>query len=294
MPPRTQTLCRARRLVAQIRKASGICDRLGAQASEIEMSGRSAGNLRFFWAMLLGFSGLAWLLKTPRLWPLAALPALVWCGLSSVATYASVTRLKPWLSLKLHGFPPLLGDATSWLITVLSAAVAIWLALLITPPLSGPALERIVLAVENSHGAKARAALPFLVEVWCGVRAMVVGFALVMPLLIASLLLDFFAPFLAPLSTAIKLLSTTLGLAWTLLDYPLTLRGMRMRARFRLLGEHWSATLGFGLGLLPFFWLPCCQLLSLPVGVIAATLFCLQALSEPPAPPQFEGSAIPS
>ncbi len=258
------------------------------------MSERSTSNLGFFWAMLLGFSGFSWLLKSVRVWPLAALPALIWCGLSGVGAFASVSFFEPWLAAKVAHFPSLLGSTAAWLLTVVAVALAVWLALLITPPLSGPALERIVLAVEQSHGVAPRAAQSFVAELWCGVRAMLVGFALVTPLFAASLLLDLVAPFLAPLSVALKLLGTTLGLSWSLLDYPLTLRGMRIRQRFALLAREWRATLGFGLGMVPFFWLPCCQLASLPVGVAAAALFCLRASSEPALSAQLEGTAIPS
>jgi uncharacterized protein involved in cysteine biosynthesis len=137
--------------------------------------------------------------------------------------------------------------------------------------LSGPALERVVSAAEREIGAPPRAKLSFLTEAWCSARSLFVGLLLVFPLLIACLALDLLVPVLAPLSTALKLFATALGLSWSLLDYPLTLRNLRMRARLLLFRRRIGAVLGFGAALAPLFWLPCCQLISLPAGVAAAT-----------------------
>ncbi|HEV8247696.1 MAG TPA: EI24 domain-containing protein [Polyangiaceae bacterium] len=222
--------------------------------------------------MMLVFSAFSWLLKNPRVWPVAAVPALIWCALSLLALTSGVLWLEPWLAARVPSSVPALTTGAAWTLTLLGSVLASWLALLLTPALSGPALERIVAAVERDIGAPERASMSWFAEVGCGLRAMLVGFALVTPLILASLLLDAFAPVLAPLSVALKLLATSLGLSWGLLDYPLTLRGMRVRQRLSLVHGHWRSVLGFGLGLLPFFWFPCCQLVSLPVAVAAATM----------------------
>ena len=57
----------------------------------------------------------------------------------------------------------------------------------------------------------------------------------------------------------------------SLFDYPLTLRGSGFRARLALLRANPLCFLGFGLTFALVFWLPCCGVLLLPVGVAAAT-----------------------
>jgi hypothetical protein len=82
----------------------------------------------------------------------------------------------------------------------------------------------------------------------------------------------------------------SLWVAYALFDYPQSLRGFPIRARFRLLRQALAPALGFGLGCSALFWLPCATPLVLPVGVIAASeLFCRilranPALDQGPAP----------
>ena len=56
-----------------------------------------------------------------------------------------------------------------------------------------------------------------------------------------------------------------------LFDYPLTLRGIGSRERFRFMSRHFSVVLGFGCAFSLVFWLPCLGILMLPVGAAAAT-----------------------
>lgn len=243
----------------------------------------------FFSTVLLGFSGFSWLLQHPRAWPAAAVPGLLWSLLSSLGVTASVLWLKPWLAGVVPQWSGAIASFATWSLTVLAGAAAVWLALLLTPPLSAPALERIVAHVEAEVGAPPRQPQGFLAELWCGLRAMLVGLALVTPVVLVAVLLDVLLPPLAPLWIAIKLLAGAFGLSWGLLDYPLTLRGVRVRERLGLMRRHAGAVMGFGLGMLPFFWLPCCVFVSLPVGVAAATLLYAELARGAQEP-----SAIPS
>jgi len=230
--------------------------------------------------MMLGFSGFCWLLQNPGAWPAAAVPALIWSALSAGAVSVSVHWLepwllewiKPWLTGVLPSWSDGLSSAGAWAITVLAGALAVWAVLLLTPTLSAPALERIVIRVEADAGLPAHQSQGFFAEFWCGLRATIFGFVLVSAVLLVTLILDSVAPVLAPLWFTIKALAAAFGMSWGLLDYALTLRGRRVRERIALMRRHAPAVLGFGLGMLPFFWLPCCLLISLPVGVVAATL----------------------
>jgi uncharacterized protein involved in cysteine biosynthesis len=249
------------------------------QGSEITPRARKPPRLGFWSGARAVFDGFSWLVKTPAIWPAALVPTLVWTVLAAGAVYASVYHLEPWLSARLPEIAYGVTRVAAWLLTALAGLFGAWLAFLLTPPLSGPALERVVAAVELEIGAPPRAPLSFVTETWCSVRSLVAGFLLVLPLLVVCLLLDLLVPLLAPLSTALKVFATALGLSWSLLDYPLTLRNLRMRTRFALFKRRFEPVLGFGAALAPLFWLPCCQLLSLPAGVAAAT-FLYQRLLE--------------
>jgi CysZ protein len=85
------------------------------------------------------------------------------------------------------------------------------------------------------------------------------------------LVVDFVVPAAAIVTTPLKILVTALMVAWNLIDYPLTLRGMRVRERLALVRLEWRSFLGFGFGFAAAFWIPCCGVILLPVGVVAAT-----------------------
>ena len=249
------------------------------QGSEITPRDRKLTEPGFWSGAVAVFNGFSWLVRTPAIWPAALVPSLVWTLLATVAVYGSVHFLEPWLSAHLPQVAYGVTRAAAWVLTAMAGLFGAWIALLLTPPLSGPALERVVSAAEREVGAPPRAKLSFLTEAWSSARSLFAGLLLVFPLLIACLLLDVLVPVLAPLSTALKLFATALGLSWSLLDYPLTLRNLRMRARLALFKRRVGPVLGFGAALAPLFWLPCCQLISLPAGVAAAT-FLYQRLLE--------------
>ena len=91
------------------------------------------------------------------------------------------------------------------------------------------------------------------------------------PLLAVLWVVDLILPLVAVVTLPLECVVVSAALAWNLFDYPLTLRGMRMRDRLALLNQHWRPTLGFGLTFSVLFWIPCFGVVLLPVGVVAAT-----------------------
>jgi CysZ protein len=69
----------------------------------------------------------------------------------------------------------------------------------------------------------------------------------------------------------LQALPLALGLAWNLLDYPLTLHGVRVRERWALLRRAPLSILGFGFCLAAVSMIPGAALLLLPAGVVGAT-----------------------
>jgi len=221
------------------------------------------------------FKGIGFVFTTPRIWPYAAVPALILISMASVLVWIAVS----WVAPAVEGW---LGEPASWygqigvtLATVLSAilvgGLGVLLALALTPPLSGPALERIVAEKERQLGVPPREPHSFLSEMWCGLRAQLFAASFAVPLLIALWIVDLLLPPAAVITSPLKFLVAAFALAWNLFDYPLTLRGMRMRRRYRLLTSYKRATLGFGTAFALLFFVPCFGVLMLPVGVAAAT-----------------------
>jgi len=226
------------------------------------------------------FSGFGFLLRTPGSWPYALVPALLLITLAGSATWVSIHFVQPafegWFGAPTSWWGRLGAGVVSWLGALLAAALGVLIALAVTPPLSGPALERIVALQEREIGAPPRESLGFLAEMWCGLRAQVAAAMFAGPLLLLLWVIDLaFAP-AAVVTIPLKFLIAAFALAWNLFDYPLTLRGIGVRQRLRLVKAHKAALFGFGLGFALLFWLPCLGVLLLPVGVAAATKLAWQ------------------
>jgi CysZ protein len=229
-----------------------------------------------FWAGAASvFRGVAFLFRTPAAWLPAMVPATVLLAFTAVFVWLSVSQVEPlvasWLPSPREWYAKLGVEFLSWLAAALAALLGFVLALAVTPPLSSPALEKVVALRERDLGVPERPPLGFWQEVWCGLKAQVSVALLAGPVLVLLWLLDLLFPIAAVVTVPIKCVVVSAALAWNLFDYPLTLRGVRMRGRLALINAHWRPTLGFGLAFSVLFWIPCSSVLLLPVGVVAAT-----------------------
>lgn len=229
----------------------------------------------------LGFSGGARTLfsafrrvaGTPTCWPYALVPSLVLTLLAGTAVASVFAYARPALDSALGTVTSVewFNELLVWVAVLGSALLSIFAALIITTPLSAPALERLVAQTERALGVPERAPLGFVREMWCGLRAQAAPLLWTVPAWLALLLVDAVAPFLAPLTFALRAVLTSVGVAWALFDYPLTLRGVGIRQRLSLLRRCAKPVLGFGAAFALLFWLPCCGIAFLGVGVVGAT-----------------------
>jgi CysZ protein len=216
---------------------------------------------------LAPFGAISSLWRAPRAWPLVLVPFGLLLLIEGGLLLLWWRYLKSWLVGSLAGAGDLAATAAAWASLIPLLALG-WFSV---PVLSAPALEGIVGIVERDLGAPARAPLGLLTELWCGLQAMLLSLSFSLPLIIGLSLLGLLVPPLLVVTTPLKLLIGVLGVAWSLFDYPLTLRGVRVRQRLQFIRRNFAAVLGFGAAFFLLFWLPCFGLLMLPVGVAGAT-----------------------
>lgn len=223
------------------------------------------------------FSGLGFVLARPRSWPWAAVPTLVLTTLVVALVWASVALVQPavrgWLGsdAEIGGLVAFGSELVAWLAALLSALAGVLLALAVTPPLSSPALEKIVGLQEHELDVPEREPLGLWAEVWCGLRAQAFAALFALPILVVLWLAELVFPAAAVVTVPLGFVVVSLSMAWNLFDYPLTLRNVRMRDRFTLVRAHPRVCLGFGMAFALLFWIPGCGVLLLPIGVAAAT-----------------------
>jgi uncharacterized protein involved in cysteine biosynthesis len=174
-------------------------------------------------------------------------------------------------------------DILAWLATLVSIALGALIALALTPPLSGPALEKIVAFRERDLAIPQRPPQSFWLEMWCGLKAQAFAAMLAIPCLTILWVVEVLLPAAAVVTVPLKLLVASLSMAWNLFDYPLTLRGVRMCDRFLLMSRYTRASLGFGAAFAALFFIPCFGILMLPAGVAASTDLVWRLLRSDPS-----------
>jgi CysZ protein len=237
-------------------------------------------DLAFFDGAFAILRGARFLWTTPASWPLAAVPGVI-CTLLCVLSIAGAIHYVPQLLAAL--WPSLetqLGDFGAGLLRVvfslIGALLGVFVATFVTPPLSAPALERLVLLRERSLGVDSRPAAGFIREFWCALQAQLVALAIGAPLFALLWVVTLLAPPAAVVTVPLKFLVLALSVAWSLLDYPLSLRGVALRDRLRRLRAQAPRVLGFGAAMALLFAVPLLPLVLLPAAVAAAAEISLE------------------
>ena len=230
------------------------------------------------------FSAWRRLAATPSSWPFVLAPAVLFLLLSVSFIYLILEHGRGVLLDALGSFTSRawLKETLGWLGVALSSSLALLLALVLATPLSAPALEQLVSRTEAELGAAPRPKIGFFAEIWCGIRAQAAPLALTLPAWLVLFLLDVLVPILAPLTLILRALIAGLGIAWTLIDYPLTLRGVPIRKRLALFRRAPLAVLGLGAAFQLLFLIPGCGLFCLGFGVVAATELIHTLLAQDP------------
>jgi CysZ protein len=166
------------------------------------------------------------------------------------------------------------GGVWMWLLQILATIVFIifsaLLGLGLAQPASGPALEAIVRRTEKKLGYPEHEPTPFLTDIArsAGSAALGIGGALTV---VIALTLVGFIPGAVIVTVPLKIIATALFLAWDVIDYPLSVRGVKLGQRLAFVARNFKAVAGFAVGLGLVAMIPCGILLILPVGVIGAT-----------------------
>jgi CysZ protein len=242
--------------------------------------------LTTFGAIDAFFGGIGFILTTPRMWPLAAVPGAVLTILVIGLTALGVWGAAESSALLFGQDRGIWGSIGYWILTVLLALIALLIALVLAlalaEPLSAFALERISAAQQRALTGFAPHSPSLFATVWLSLCC--VSFSIVLGgLALATLfLVDFFFPPATIVTVPLKMLVCSWMIAWNLLDYPLGLRGMGLLARMKWVGRNFGAFTLFG-----FLWamvavVPGIILVLLPMGVAGATQMVIWDDPRPP------------
>ena len=244
---------------------------VGAVNDALPEARRRAG---FFDGAKAPFQGLWFLLTNPDTWPFAAVPVSIGLSIFAFFSYLSVRFLPEAVGRAVPAgeawYSRLGSGVLVVLATVAAVVAAFFLGMVLAQPLSGPALERLVRLRERALGLPERPRTSFSMDAWRSLRSALLG-TLALPALLVLTLVEIFVPGSSVVVLPLKILITGVFVAWDILDYPLSVRGLGLRQRLAFIRTHKPVLLGFGLALAVVLLLPCMQLLLLPAAVVGAT-----------------------
>jgi hypothetical protein len=195
--------------------------------------------------------------------------------LAALSVYGALAWVRPELATALPAaetwYGKLAVGAAAYAGALVAALLGLVIAFALAPTLSAPALEGLVERVETELQVPARESPGWLAETWCGLRASLAALLVTSPMLLLLSLAEFAVPPAVVVTAPLKLITMAFFSAYSMLDYSLTLRGVRIRARFRFMVGVAGPLLGMGAACALLFWIPCGGVALLPVGVVAGT-----------------------
>lgn len=215
------------------------------------------------------FRGFGLLASAPETYGLALVPIaaaiVITMGLSILSIVFVPALVERWAQPS-GAWQPILSVLATMTFLIFSVLLGIGLA----QPASGPALEALVRRVERRVGAPERPPASFVVEIVRSAGSALIG---VGGALGAAIVLTLFGliPGAVVVTVPLKFVAAVVFVAWDVCDYPLSVRGLPLGERLRLLWRNAPAVLGFATGMALIALVPCGFLLLLPVGVVGAT-----------------------
>ena len=215
------------------------------------------------WGVRFFLSGLRTLIGHPSLFGLSLIPIL-----STVALLVLIALGSAWLigEMMANSLGEGLRNMARALIFVLTLMLGYFLYLPIARVLLAPfseALSRKTHAISNN--SRYQSDLGWSRAIWEGLKLVIFQMVIVSIAFIIGLI---FPPIGAPVGIALAIF--TCGLDF--FDVPLSARGLPFRKKLGIIWQNKALAIGFGLAAYISLLIPVINLLSLPVGVIGATL----------------------
>jgi CysZ protein len=245
--------------------------------------------LGFFAGVRGFFGGLGFVVTSPGVWGWAMIPVAI-----ATLLFGGLGALAIWGGSELsHRLLWDEGDGTWTLIGVWALRLVLWLvgvlvafvvAMSLAQPLSGFALDAIARKQELALGGRAWPDQAFVDSTLRSLRVSLTALLLGLPVIGGLAALTFLVPPVAVVTVPLKFVVAGLLATYDLIDYPLGLRGLGVRARFAFITANFWAVLGFGVSVAAVLLVPGAALFVLPFGVAGATRMVVERdrMGEPP------------
>jgi CysZ protein len=215
------------------------------------------------------FGGVAFVVGTPRLWPKAMVPVVTALLLM---TALGVLGVREAMALAHHALGSgLLSVLAGFALGVAAVLLAVVVGVSLAQPLSGWALGAIMRAQQAALGMKPQGEHGGLGAMLASFGSALFALAVGVPCIVMLTATGWIFPPATVVTVPLKVLLASALLAWDLLDYPLSSRGLTLVERLRWCAAHAGCVMGFGLSAMLIFAVPGLGLFALPCGVAGAT-----------------------
>jgi CysZ protein len=226
------------------------------------------------------FGGFGFVVGTPSAWGWALVPMVV-----ATLLLLGTGSLGVWGATALYHHidgSGALASVGAFIVYLLLLAVAIVLAFAVAcalaQPLSGFALERLAKKQERALGREPREhGDSFGVSLLRSVRVTFVSLIVGLPIIALLALITVLFPPASVVTVPLKFFVVSLMVAWDFLDYPLGVRGARVRERLDFIGNNFGSVAVFGMLCAVLLLIPGVGLVVLPAGVCGATRLLVKA-----------------
>ncbi|MFO0672529.1 MAG: EI24 domain-containing protein [Polyangiaceae bacterium] len=247
---------------------------LPAPSGSAPIAPRPAGPKLGFGAGLRAlFRGVAWVMGSPSVWPLAAVPVVIAFVLVGAATAGGLVLAERLVAplVAAQGLAAVVAVVGRIFFSLVALLVALALGISLAQPLAAPALDALAKRRARELGVTAFADVGPLAAMGRSIR--VVGLALLVgvPTIAALSLVTIFVPALAIVSVPAKFFVAGVLAAWDIFDTPFGLAGMGVRARLAFMRESFGACVAIGLAFAAVALVPGLGLFAIPMAVAGAT-----------------------
>lgn len=248
----------------------------------MQVSAPKRAALGFFAGVKALFGGLGFVVTTPSAWPWASVPVFVastlFFGIATVTVWGGHELAHRMLWDQGDGTWTMVGIwALRVLFYVLGVLLAFVVAMTLAQPISGFALERLARKQEIALNGRTWPDQPFVASTFRSLRVSVTALVIGLPILGLLALITFLAPPAGVVTIPLKFIVTGVLAVYDLVDYPLSLRGLGVRARVQFIKDEWWACFGFGCAVAALLLIPGFGLFLLPFGVAGATRLVVEA-----------------
>ncbi|MEM9693381.1 MAG: EI24 domain-containing protein [Myxococcota bacterium] len=221
------------------------------------------------------FGGVGWIVSTPDIWLVALVPLAIALGLMGGLFWMTFGWVPERVDLLLGPRESAVGELGAWVAKALAVAAGLIVSVIVSfalaQPLSAPALDRIVRRVMRDEGIAPGPETPFFVEIGRSIQSVAISLLGGLPLLALLAVGALLFPAASVVLVPGKMFVAAVTVAWDLCDVPLSVKGLSVGHRIDLVRRHFSAVVGFGLGMALASLVPLLVFLLLPAGVAGAT-----------------------